>query len=214
MKITPEQQRQMMEQAVVDSCSMSENTGEMIFGAEDIILNARFGHIRPIIFDRYPGNNNTQLEPIDKLYKNAKGQCVIPILNVYSLLTAQNTPSVPKLFYGRKAREMSMALSAFCNIESADEDPFEAVIYKDDKPFMCNDSRIRIMKHVARVKNGIPNPKERPMIPTGCHINLRFTLQPNTTLSVDQLKTMIRLGGNVGLGTFRPAFGRYIPKFS
>jgi hypothetical protein len=65
------------------------------------------------------------------------------------------------------------------------------------------------MQHVARLPKGIPNPKTRPMIPNGWSVSFKFELQPNELLNEATLRKMITQGGILGLGTFRPIFGRY-----
>ena len=75
--------------------------------------------------------------------------------------------------------------------------------------YTATDTRIRIMNHVARLPKGIPNPKSRPMIPNGWSVTFRFELQPNQLLNEPTLKAMVQQGGILGLGTFRPIFGRY-----
>lgn len=174
------------------------------------LLTAKLVGIRPILFDRYGGDNKTKLDTMDKLYLNEKKECGIPVLNLFSLLSAQNTPSVAKRFYGKQGREVALGIQSFVNIESDGDDPMFAVLRDEkDEPYKVNDSRIRVLNHVARLKDGIPNPKERPMIPTGWRINIKFELQENAMLNMATLKKMVEQGGILGLGTFRPIFGRY-----
>lgn len=174
-------------------------------------LTAKLTGIRPILFDRYGGDNKTKLDNLDKGYRDHLGRYGIPVLNVFSLLSAQNTPSVAKRFYGKQGREVALGVQSFVNIEAADaEDPMFAVVYdKDGKPYTANRKDIQIINHVARLKDGIPNPKERPMIPTGWRVRFKFDIQDNTILNVATLKKMVEQGGILGLGTFRPIFGRY-----
>ena len=177
----------------------------------NITITARLTGIRPIMFDRYGGDNKTKLEDMEKMYLDDKGTCGIPVLNMFSLLSAENTPSVAKRFYGKQGRDVAQGIKSFCNIEAMDgEDPLFAPI-KDEtgETYKSNDPRIKIMNHVARLAKGIPNPKARPMIPTGWNIALRFELQPNQLLNEPTLRKMIIEGGILGLGTFRPIFGRY-----
>jgi hypothetical protein len=47
------------------------------------------------------------------------------------------------------------------------------------------------------------------MIPNGWSVTFRFELQPNQLLNEPTLKAMVQQGGILGLGTFRPIFGRY-----
>jgi hypothetical protein len=178
-------------------------------------VTAQLRGIRPIMFDRYAGDNKTKLEIMDKGYRNASGHYGIPTLNVFSLLTAQNTPSVAKLFYGKEARPLALGVQAFCNIEADGDDPTFAVLRDaDGGTFDANDERIEIVNHVARVTKGVPNPKERPMIPTGWRLTFRFELVENKFVKMPTLKRMVEEGGILGLGTFRPIFGRYVVEWS
>lgn len=81
---------------------------------------------------------------------------------------------------------------------------------ENDKWYELSDKRIKTINHIARLKDGIPNEKERPMIPTGWKINIKFTHHQNEFVNVDTLKRMVEQGGILGLGTFRPIFGRYV----
>lgn len=174
-------------------------------------ITAALRGIRPILFDRYGGDNKTKLDPLDKGYRNAAGVYGIPVLNLFSLLSAQNTPSVAKRFYGKQGREVSLGVQSFVNIEATEgDDPYFAPIY-DEKggTYTATDERVTIMNHVARLKDGIPNPKERPMLPTGWRVKFKFELQENQMLNLPTLKKLVEQGGILGLGTFRPIFGRY-----
>src|SRR3972149_5371660 len=53
---------------------------------------------KPIMFDRYAGDNNTKLEPWQKLYLQPGDSRVlgIPAANIMSFLSAHNTNSAPK----------------------------------------------------------------------------------------------------------------------
>lgn len=174
-------------------------------------LTATLTGIRPILFDRYGGDNKTKLDNLDKGYRNDKGEFCIPVLNVFSMLSAQNTPSVAKRFYGKQGREIALGVQSFVNIESIDgDDRMMAPIYDaQGGTFLQKDPRIKILAHVARLKDGIPNPKERPMIPNGWIVRFSFELQENNMLNLASLKKMVEQGGILGLGTFRPIFGRY-----
>jgi hypothetical protein len=177
----------------------------------DSIITAKLTGIRPIMFDRYGGDNKTKLEDLDKMYCDEHGTCGIPVLNVFSLLSAENTPSVAKRFYGKQGRDVAQGIKSFCNIEAVggDDPLFSPLLDEAGKPYKSNDPRIKIMNHVARLPKGIPNPKTRPMIPTGWSVSFRFELQQNELLNEATLRKMITQGGILGLGTFRPIFGRY-----
>ena len=174
-------------------------------------LIARLVGIRPILFDRYGGDNKTKLDNHDKGYRNEAGEYGIPVLNLFSMLAAQNTPSVAKRFYGKQGREVALGVMSFVNIEATDgDDPmFMPILDENGKTYTAKDQRVKVLAHVARLKDGIPNPKERPMIPKGWSVRFIAELQDNTILNVPTLKKMVEQGGILGLGTFRPIFGRY-----
>jgi len=173
-------------------------------------LTATLRGIRPMLFDRYAGDNKTKLPALEKFYTTPDGSLVVPVLNVYSLLAAQNTPSVAKRFYGRQARGVALGVMSFVGIEAVGPDPLNAQIFDaTGAPYTINSDAISILHHVARVKDGVPNPKERPMLPTGWQIKLHFIHQENSLLSLSCLQTMVEQGGILGLGTFRPIYGRY-----
>jgi hypothetical protein len=180
------------------------------------VVTATLRGIRPILFDRYGGDNKTKLDNLDKGYRNEKGEYLIPVLNVFSMLSAQNTPSVAKRFYGKQGREVALGVQSFVNIEAAESDDpmFAPIRDKDGKIYTDKDKRVQVVAHVARLKDGIPNPKERPMIPSGWVVVFRFELQENNILNLATLKKMVEQGGILGLGTFRPIFGRFSVEWS
>lgn len=170
--------------------------------------------LRPLLFDRYAGDNKTKLSVMDKLYVNEEKECGIPILNLFSMLTAQNTPSVAKRFYGKQGREVALGIQSFVNIESVDSDPMFCVV-RDAKgeAYKIGDKRIKTENHVARLKDGIPNPKERPVLPKDWRIKVKFGYQENQMVSLSTMQKMVEEGGVLGLGTFRPIYGRYEVKW-
>ena len=176
-----------------------------------IIIIAQLKGIRPILFDRYGGDNKTKLDTKDKGYLSANGDYHIPVINVFSMLSAQNTASVAKRFYGKQGREVALGVMSFVNIEANEgDDPMMAPI-KDvtGKIYNQKDDRIKHIQHVARLKCGSANPKDRPMIPKDWSVSFKFELQENGMLNLATLKKMVEQGGILGLGTFRPIFGRF-----
>jgi hypothetical protein len=47
------------------------------------------------------------------------------------------------------------------------------------------------------------------MIPKDWSVSFKFELQENGMLNLATLKKMVEQGGILGLGTFRPIFGRF-----
>lgn len=171
--------------------------------------NVKFMGVKPLLFDRYPGSNQAVLEPIDKVYWSKSGFAVLPQINLYSGLAAENTKSVAKMFHGKKAKPIGMAIQNGLGI-----DELEIPILRDGKKVLRKnfEKDWEVVHHVARInKNGtaIPNPKERPMLdlPWSLEFNIRFA--PSGELTWEVMQQAFQYLGIIGIGTYRPLFGGF-----
>lgn len=162
--------------------------------------------LRPLMFDRYAGDNATQLPVAEKMYLTPNMQLMIPALNVLSLLAAENTKSVCRQFFGKQGKTIALGISSYTAIE-----PFEIPIFDDNGPviFAGWNDQISLHRSVARLKNGIPNPKERPVLALPWSLNFSVEYVENKFCTMENLRQAFDMGGTLGLGTFRPVFGRY-----
>lgn len=162
--------------------------------------------LRPMMFDRYAGDNSTQLPTAEKMYLTNKQQLIMPAINILSLLAAENTKSVCRQFFGKQGKTIALGISSYCLIE-----PFEIPILDDHGPIIFTDwnEQISIHQAVARLPKGIPNPKTRPMLALPWHVEFMIQYQENKYCTFENLRQAITMGGTLGLGTFRPYFGRY-----
>jgi hypothetical protein len=162
--------------------------------------------LRPLMFDRYAGDNNTQLPVAERMYLNEKKQLIMPAINVLSLLAAENTPSVCRQFFGKQGKTIALGVKAYCNVT-----PFDIPIEDDKGPIVFNgfNEQIKVHKAVARLKGGIPNPKERPVVALPWRLAFTIEYQENKFCTIENLRQAITMGGTLGLGTFRPYYGRY-----
>ena len=173
---------------------------------------------KDIMFDRYAGDNNTKLEPNQKLYLQPveSGHPVIgiPAANIMSFLSAHNTNSAPKrLRDKRKYKDIANACLSFLDIE----EQFIPLL-RDGKP-ICFDrfdgdkdqmSGAYIHRSVARLDKGIPNPKIRPVVPMNWEISFTLTFFPNKEIQEQEVLNLFEDGGRaLGLGTFRGVFGKF-----
>ena len=73
-----------------------------------------------IMFDRYSGDNNTELPPERKMYFLQDGKTVIlPAANIMSFLGAENTESAPKRFLdSRQYKRIAHALTSYVSVLS------------------------------------------------------------------------------------------------
>lgn len=170
--------------------------------------------LTPIMFDRYPGDNDTKLEPHQKLYfvPGSKTLC-LPATNIISALSAQNTDSWPKrILDSRTYKKFCFACASNVAI-NPDYIPFtregKPVAFGKFKGEVDAESGIYIRRDTARLEKGIPNPKVRPVLPLPWSLAFDLTLWPNQFLQESQLLNVFTQGlFEFGLGTWRGQFGK------
>ncbi len=182
---------------------------------EAITRTIQLRGLTDIMFDRYPGDNDTKLEPWQKLYLGGEtGRTIcLPSANVMSFLSAQNTDSAPKrLLDSRKYKQFALSCGSFVTVG-----PRMIPFLRDGKPIefgkFAGDedaaSGVYIDRRVARLEKGIPNPKVRPVLPMPWELRFTLTLLPNKQIQEQQLLNICTEGLLcIGLGTFRGQFGK------
>lgn len=173
--------------------------------------------VTDIMFDRYAGDNNTKLEPWQKLYLDKEENICLPNLNIISFLSAHNTNSAPKrVMDARKFKSAANACLSFVTIT-----PTLLLFRRNGKPIkfgkLENDTDVKsgvyIHHSVARLDKGIPNPKERPVLPLPWNIEFNLSIWTNKEIQEQQIINLMETGGRaIGLGTFRGVFGKFIVK--
>jgi hypothetical protein len=169
-----------------------------------------------VMFDRYPGDNSTQLEPWQKLYLEPGESRVIglPSINIMSFLSAHNTNSAPKrLRDKRKFKDIANAMLSFLSIREAfipfvrKGSPITFGRFEGDRDPV---SGCYVHRSVARLDKGIPNPKVRPVLPLDWELNFTIDLFPNREIKEQDVMNLIEEGGRaLGIGTFRGVFGKF-----
>jgi hypothetical protein len=182
---------------------------------ERLCRKVKLKGITPIMFDRYAGDNDTKLEPHQKLYylPGTKQLC-LPAANIISFLSAQNTDSAPKrLLDSRKYKAFALACSSYVSIA-----PINIPFTKEGEPIIFGKfdgeedklSGVYIHRAVARLEKGIPNPKVRPTLPVPWELEFDLTMFPNKQIQEQALLNVFSEGGiALGLGTFRGQYGKF-----
>ena len=191
-------------------------------GTKDLICRTvQIDGIMPLLFDRYPGDNDTKLTEAQKLYFDRDGKTIVmPSNNLMSFLSAKNTDSAPKrLLDSRKYKKFTEACASFVIISSLDGTE-DIPVLRDGKPIVfsgfgadetCPSSGIYIRRDVARLEKGIPNPKSRPVLPLSWSLVFKLELYPNQLIQEQQIKNVMEQGGiAVGIGTWRGRFGKFV----
>lgn len=169
-------------------------------------IKIQLSGLRPMMFDRYAGDNNTQLPNEEKMYLSEDRHLIMPAVNIYSLLCAENTKSVCRQFFGKNGKTIALGIASYTMIE-----PFDIPILVNNQPVVFNgfNEQIFLHKSVARVKGGVPNPKVRPTLKCPWGLEFDVYYQENKYCTLENLRQAFAMGGTLGLGTFRPFFGRY-----
>lgn len=169
-----------------------------------------------IMFDRYAGDNNTKLEAWQKMYFRPGNSKVIglPSGNIMSFLSGHNTNSAPKrLRDSRVFKKICNACLSYVSIT-----PTFIPFIRDDELIKFNKfvddydetSGVYVHRSVARLQNGVPNPKVRPTLSLPWELNFDFTLEPNNEIKEQEIINLFEEGGRaLGLGTFRGVFGKF-----
>lgn len=185
-----------------------------------VTRRVRLRGITPIMFDRYAGDNQTRLEWSQKIYlKPGTSELCIPALNIVSFFTAHNTNSAPKRLRDKRIyKSICNAILSFVTVKDASGDAQNISFVRDGKPITVgtfNDredaqSGIYLHRAVARLDKGIPNPKERPVLPLPWALEFTLTIWPNKEIKEQEIKNLMMEGGMaIGLGTFRGVFGKF-----
>jgi len=184
---------------------------------DTIVRQVELQGLADIMFDRYAGDNDTKLTAGQKLYIDPNDSVTIglPALNIMSLLTAHNTNSAPKrLRDKRKYKQIANACLSYVSIA-----PMFIPFLRNGKPVKFGDfnsedkdklSGCYVHRAVARLKDGIPNPKVRPVLPLPWTLKFKFTLLPTTEIKEQEIANLLQEAGlAIGLGTFRGVFGKF-----
>lgn len=175
---------------------------------------------REMMFDRYAGDNKTQLAWNQKIYLIPGTQTLcLPATNIVSFLTAHNTNSAPKRLRDKRAyKDICNACLSFVSISAIDGNPSYLPILRKGKPIEVGTfddshdaaSGLYLHRSVARLDKGIPNPKERPLLPLDWEIAFKMDIYPNKEIKEQEIKNLFEEGGiAIGLGTFRGVFGKF-----
>lgn len=174
-----------------------------------------------IMFDRYAGDNKTQLAWHQKIYL-VPGTSVLclPMTNIVSFLSAHNTNSAPKrLRDKRKYKDIANACLSYVSVQSPNENNRQNIPFlRDGKPIEVGKfvddhdetSGLYLHRSVARLDKGIPNPKERPVLSLPWAISFELLIFPNQEIKEQEIKNLFEDGGMaIGLGTFRGVYGKF-----
>lgn len=188
---------------------------------EVVTRRVRLVGVREIMFDRYAGDNKTQLAWHQKIYLVPGTDILcLPAINIVSFLTAHNTNSAPKRLRDKRAyKDIANACLSFTIITGPDDHPKYIPFLRNGKPIRVGQfngtedplSGIYLHRSVARLDKGVPNPKERPVLPLDWALEFTLQIYPNREIKEQEIKNLFEEGGMaIGLGTFRGVYGKFV----
>lgn len=187
---------------------------------EKVSRIVRLEGLTDIMFDRYAGDNKTQLQWSQKIYLSPGSNTLsIPTTNIVSFLSAHNTNSAPKRLRDKRAyKDICNACLSFVQIRGTGQhggyieflrgnDPVTVGEFSEDHD---KQSGLYLHRSVARLDKGIPNPKERPVLPLPWSLEFELSIFPNQEIKEQEIRNLFSEGGlAIGLGTFRGVFGKF-----
>lgn len=170
--------------------------------------------IRPVMFDRYPGDNDTKLEPSEMMYYDKDGKTVvIPSQNILGMMGSNFYDCACKRKWGSKHKDKSSAVQGFVDIT-----PTRVPFVNKGKPIQFKDfnsGQFYIDESTARINGGggkiIPNPRKRPVLELPWSLEFTVSLLPNNMVDEKLLKELLEIGGlYIGIGTWRGRYGKFV----
>jgi hypothetical protein len=187
---------------------------------ETVTRTVTLSGLTDIMFDRYAGDNNTKLEWSQKIYLTPGTNILsLPTTNIGSFLSAHNTNSAPKrLRDARQFKKIANACLSFVVLKSIDGNPRYIPFSRNGKPVTVGkfgddvepESGLYLDRRVARLDKGIPNPKERPVLPLPWALTFQLSILPNKEIKEQEISNLFTEGGiAIGLGTYRGVYGKF-----
>ena len=187
---------------------------------ERVTRKVTLAGLTEIMFDRYAGDNKTKLSWDQKIYLvPGTHTLALPAINISSFLSAHNTNSAPKrLRDKRQYKDIANACLSFVQITGGKNYPGYIPFLRDGKYLETGTfgeerdelSGMYLHRSVARLDKGIPNPKERPVLPLPWSLQFTLSILPNQEIKEQEIKNLFTEGGlAIGLGTFRGVFGKF-----
>lgn len=188
---------------------------------ESKTLKLELTGISDIMFDRFYGQEKDTRPPEQKFYLIEGNKIVLPTENLYSFLFGENPQGAAKT-EGKKGKEYIRMGYSHVVIDPSDHIPFQRnnkdIIFKG---FEGNEDNYYISEFSPRTKmasgpNSIKqNLKKRPVLKAGWTLQFSITIIKNPLITVDKMFNWFSDGGIlIGLGTYRPRFGRFEAKIA
>jgi len=165
-----------------------------------------------IMFDRFYGHEKGDRPPEQKLYLGQNNQVVLPSENIWAMLFGENPPGCAKAFEGKTSNEFIRIGQAHLVIE-----PLLIPFMRGDKPIIFTEfdkEFFYVSEFAPRTKQGSLSIKQeikkRPVLMMPWSLSFQIVLVKNGKIDENHLfNWFTRAGIEIGLGTYRPRYGRF-----
>ena len=163
--------------------------------------------------DRFHGQEKDTRPPEQKLYLGPRNEVVFPSENIYAFLFGETPMGCARAFEGKRGKEYLRIGQAHTILEPA-LIPFT----KNGKPLVFKDftnGDFYISEYAPRTKSGSLSIKQdirkRPVLRSPWELAFTVKLIKNALIDETRLYNWLMRGGiEIGLGNYRPRFGRFM----
>lgn len=175
-------------------------------------IKVKIAGIADIMFDRFIDHSKEVRPPEQKLYLKGKNEVVLPAENIVAFLFGDDPGGCAKVFEKKGCRDYLRAGLSHVFI-----DPVTLPLMKNKKKVIFKDFETEafwIHKGSPRTKQGSRSikqeEKQRPVLTMPWELAFDINLVKNPMIDSTKLFNWFTRGGIfIGLGTFRPRFGRF-----
>ena len=175
-------------------------------------IDVKIGGIAPIMFDRFVDHSKEARPADQKLYLAEKNIVVLPTENLLTFLAGENPAGCAKVFEGKRNKEYIRIIHSHVFFGSV-QAPFLDEKVRDIQ-FNGFKGRFYIYEAAPRTKQGNLSIKQeikpRPVLKMPWFLKFEIQLVNNNLIDSTKLKNWFAAGGiQIGIGTYRPRFGRF-----
>lgn len=176
-------------------------------------LKVSLSGLTPIMLDAFRGQE--ELPPEKKLYYAPDGKTLIlPASNIVGFLTSRSSHSCLRTFTSNKEWKTRGPEI----VGNVGVDPINIPFLNDAKPITFNgkfNERVYLDERMARPSDTARVIARRPVIDIPWRLDFELLINQTEFVTIARIKDWFTRGGiSVGLGAYRPMFGRFEVEFS
>jgi hypothetical protein len=184
---------------------------------EQIKIHTELEGLADIMFDQFFDHSKEPRPAEQKFYIQGKNQLVFPSLNIMAFLFNQKGNSCATKFEGKKRNDyISMGFShisiipQYIPLKGKDQKPIFFKDFEDERFYIQNSAPTTKLSGGGFIKQ---EAKPRPVLRIPWFLEFEINLYKNPLINSQKLQNWFENGGIlIGLGTYRPLFGRFIVK--